>query len=426
MTATRNQPRSDLDSKESSNAIRQDRVIAGGPEDFMEVRHLVLAGTNEEIGRALASLAIERFRLEAHVSTDRLRTRVQRRYIEMNYPILHDRMRGVASAFGKRLDDDGWNFSGLDYLLGPPPGCSVVYYPPGVTADGKGVVSRNYDYGTGTALDEWPEPGELPASSRPYLVEMHPDRGYASMALYSFDLLSGVMDGINSAGLTVTLQADDELEPDYPSDPTEDSSVGLDECQILRLLLDTCASVEEAKEALLFTKQYYMFLPSHYLIADRHGESFVWEYSHAHNREHIVQSPGRPLISTNFRLHQYLDGANPPSAEQASGVCGRYAELAKGIAAERGKLTEDVIGKTHRAVDMVLPGALYGGKTPIRTLWHALYFPDRRKVRVSFYLGEEPDPDDTKEPRIRRSEYLEFVLAGPTEEKGARSDRDVG
>ena len=164
-----------------------------------------------------------------------------------------------------------------------------------------------------------------------------------------------------------------------------------------------------------------MFLPSHYLIADRYGESFVWEYSHAHNREHIVESPGKPLISTNFRLHQYLDGENPPSAEQARGVCGRYAVLAKGIAAVRGELTEDVIGKTHHAVDMVLPGALYGGKTPIRTLWHSLYFPERRKVRVSFYLGEEPDPDDTKEPRIRRSEYLEFVLADPAEERGTRS-----
>ena len=186
------------------NAIRQDRVIAGGPEDFMEVRHLVLTGTNEEIGRALATLAIDRFGLEPAASTDRLRTRVQRRYIEMNYPILYDRMRGVAAAFGKRLDDDDWNFSGLDYLLGPPPGCSVVYYPPGVTGEGIGVVSRNYDYGTGTGLDEWPEPGELPVNSRPYLVEMHPDRGYASLALCAFDLLSGVMDGINSAGLTVT------------------------------------------------------------------------------------------------------------------------------------------------------------------------------------------------------------------------------
>ena len=84
--------------------------------------------------------------------------------------------------------------------------------------------------------------------------------------------------------------------------------------------------------------------------------------------------------------------------------------LAKGIAAERGKLTEDVIGKTHHAVDMVLPGVLYGGKTPIRTLWHALYFPEQRKVRVSFYLGDEPDADDTKEPRIRRSDTWSSCL----------------
>ena len=60
---------------------------------------------------------------------------------------------------------------------------------------------------------------------------------------------------------------------------------------------------------------------------------------------------------------------------------------------------------------MVLPVALYEGNMPTRTLWHALYFPDQRKVRVSFYLGEEPDPDETKEPRIRRSDYQEFVLA---------------
>jgi hypothetical protein len=83
------------------NAI-QDQVIAGGPEDFMEVRHLVLTGPNTEIGRALATLAKERFGLEPAASADRLRTRIQRRYIEVNDPILYDRMRGVAAAFGKR------------------------------------------------------------------------------------------------------------------------------------------------------------------------------------------------------------------------------------------------------------------------------------------------------------------------------------
>lgn len=398
------------DRGDGTKAIRQDRVIAGGPKDFLEVRHLVLRGTNEEIGRALATIAKERYDLKPEASSDRLRTRAQRRYFEKNYPILHDRMRGVAAAFGKRLDDDGWNFSGLPYLLGVPPGCSVVHYPPGLTADGNGVVSRNYDFGTGTLLDARPKPGELPVNARPYLLELHPDRGHASLALCAFDLLSGVLDGINAEGLTVTMLADDELQPKYPNDPAEEGGVGLDECQVLRFLLDTCANVEEAKEALLLAKQYYSFIPNHYLIADRHGKSFVWEYSHAHNREYIVENPGRPLISTNFRMHQHLDGKNPPSARQAKGVCARYCALAERIAAERGKLTVDFIKKTHTAADITVPGALFGGKPPIRTLWHALYFPEQRKVQISFYLGDEPDPNQPTKTRIRRSDYSEFVL----------------
>ena len=48
---------------------------------------------------------------------------------------------------------------------------------------------------------------------------------------------------------------------------------------MLRMLLDTCATVAQAKEALLMTKQYYYAVPVHYLIADRHGEAFVWECS---------------------------------------------------------------------------------------------------------------------------------------------------
>jgi hypothetical protein len=396
---------------DEAKAIQQDRVIAGGPKDFMEVRHLVLRGTNEEIGRALAVLVKERYDLKPEASADRLRTRAQRRYFEKNYPILHDRMRGVAAAFGKRHDDDGWNFSGLPYLLGLPPGCSVVYYPPSLTADGKGVVSRNYDFGTGTLLDARPKAGELPVNSRPYLVEMHPDRGHASLALCAFDLLSGVLDGVNSEGLSVTMLTDFELQPKYPIDPAVDGGVGLDECQVLRFLLDTCADVAEAKEALLQAKQYYSFLPNHYLIADRHGKAFVWEYSHAHNREYIVENPGRPLISTNFRLHEHLDGKSPPSAKQAQGVCSRYCALAERIAAEHGKLTVDYIKKTQKTAEITVPAVLFAGKPPVRTLWHALYFPEQRKLQVSFYLGDEPDPDQPKKTHIRRSDYLEFMLA---------------
>ncbi len=192
--------------------IQQDQVVAGGPKDFMEVRRLVLKGTNEEIGHALTSIARERFHTKPEVSRDRFRTRVQRRYIQEHFPILFERMRGVAANFGQRADDDAWSFASLPFLNAHGGGCSVVYYPAGMTADGAGVVSRNLDYTTGNAEWKKPRPGELPIYSRPFLIEMHPNRGFPSLALCNHDLLSGVLDGINSEGLTVALLDDVEVE----------------------------------------------------------------------------------------------------------------------------------------------------------------------------------------------------------------------
>jgi Acyl-coenzyme A:6-aminopenicillanic acid acyl-transferase len=391
------------------NAIRLDHVIAGGPKEFMEVRHLVLEGTNTEIGQALATIAMERFKFKPEASPDRFRTRVQRRFIEKNYPILHDRMRGVAAALGKKIDDDAWDFTGLDYLLGLPGGCSVVYFPPGVTADGSAIVSRNYEYPTGTVFDTHPKPGELPANARPYLIEMHPDKGYPSMALCAYDLLNGVIDGINSEGLTVTMMTDVDLVDQVGLDIPEEVSVGLGVQQVLRMLLDTCSDVESAKEALLMTKQYYEFLPQHFLIADRHGKAFVWEYSQSRNREFMIENPGKPLISTNFRLHRHLEAGKPPSAIAVKDVCSRYCALAERIAAQPAKLTVGFIKETHKIADAAAPAAK-GEPPPVRTLWHALYYPEQRKVQVSFYLRDEPDAKQPGKVRIVRSDYIEVVL----------------
>ncbi len=103
----------------AKGALQQDKVVAGSTKDFMEVRHIVLKGTNEEIGQALATIAKDRYEFKPFPSADRTRTRAQRKYIEKNYPILFDRMRGVATVFGKKVDDDGFNFSGLWYPDGP-------------------------------------------------------------------------------------------------------------------------------------------------------------------------------------------------------------------------------------------------------------------------------------------------------------------
>ena len=165
-----------------NGVICEDRVVAGSDKDFMEVRHLVLKGTNEAIGRTLGQIARERHHVSLLPGHDALRVRAQRRYFEANFPILFDRMRGVAAAYGKRLEDDSWNFSWLDYgrFSG---GCSVVHFPPSLTADGKSVISRDYDFSTGTMMGMRPAPGELAATARPYVLEMYPERGYASLAI---------------------------------------------------------------------------------------------------------------------------------------------------------------------------------------------------------------------------------------------------
>jgi hypothetical protein len=390
---------------DAKTAVRQDRVVAGSEKDFMEVRHLVLRGTDEEIGRALATIARDRHKFEPVPSSDRTRTRAQRRYIEKNYPALFDRMRGAASAFGRQVDDDGFNLTGLWYPVNLGVGCSVIHFPPAVTATGAGVVSRNYDFTTGTLMGTRPPPGELPCTARPYLVEMYPDRGYASLAMYSYDLLSGVLDGINSEGLTVALLADDETMAKYGREPAGLDAAGLNELQVPRMLLDTCASVEEAKEALLVTKQQYAVVPVHYLIADRHGKSFVWEYSQAHNREYIIENPGKPLVTTNFSLHRHLEGNGPPSAAKVKEVCPRYCAVADRITGNGGKASVEFIKACHKAADIVQ--APRAGRPPTRTLWHALYFPEARKVQLSFYLRDEVEADKT---RIVRTDYLEFAL----------------
>jgi hypothetical protein len=328
-----------------------------------------------------------------------------RRYIQKNDPILYDRLRGMAGAFGGSLDDDGFEYSGLPYT-DLSAACSIVHLPPASTASKSSVVSRDYDYSTGNLNFGFLQPGMLHPTARPYLVELHPDRGYPSIAMVSYELLSGVLDGMNSEGLVVTLAMDDEIFASKQLEPTYGPSVGLGVLQVLRLLLDTAANVEEAKEILLQTKQYYEYIPCHFLIADRYGKSFVWEYSALHNKEYIIENPGQPLVMTNFTLHKHMDGDNPPSAELAKSVCRRYSHLAERLAG--GPISEELLRTTHRAVDAQAPARPDATRPPIRTFWHALYYPEERRVKFSYYLGDLPDGG------IRRTEYLEFKLTPAT------------
>jgi hypothetical protein len=162
--------------------------------------------------------------------SDPVQVRAQRTFLARNYPILLDRMRGVAEAFGKSIEDDAWDFSTL-WFADLRAGCSIAHLPPSSMANGKSVVSRDYDFTMGALNFGFLPPGMLHPTARPYLLELHPDRGYASIAMVSYDLLSGALDGINSEGLTVTMAGLFK----EASEPTRAPGVGLGELQTIRL-----------------------------------------------------------------------------------------------------------------------------------------------------------------------------------------------
>jgi hypothetical protein len=393
----------------------KEATIAGSPNDFMEVRHVALRGTNREIGCRIAEIARGRFDVQLTPAPDAAVLRASREYLQQHYPIHYQRMLGVSDAYRTPIDDERLDLSRLAYLFAFP-GCSVAYIPPDRAQDGHALFSRNYDFTLGTASQMVglpPQPDELPISSRPYLFEIYPDEGYASIYMCVYDLLSGCADGINSEGLTVALLADDESMAKYPVPPTLRPAVGLHEPQTLRLLLDTCATVEEAKRALLLTKKYHNVIPAHYIVSDRFGNSFVWESSPPDHREHIMDGEGDIQVVTNHLLYQGERPTPEPTADPGW-TFARYQLLREALPS--GRISAEGLKNAHSCVNFtpafgrkMMGGDFDGGDSQGardlgRTLWHALYDIDERRVQVKFYLGDSADGQN------RYSGYKEFRL----------------
>jgi predicted choloylglycine hydrolase len=393
----------------------EERLAAGGPGDFMLVKHLTLRGSNLDIGRKLAEIAQQEHgvNLTPLSAADRLKLRVLRNYMARNFPVHYERMCGVAAFYGATPESDAVDFSGLFYDIGAGAGCSVVFYPPQFTASGRGVLSRNYDFTTGTLDGRAPPPGQPAATSRPYVLELYPERGYASLAICAYDLVGGAIDGINSEGLCVALLADDESASTQPIEPAMGTEVGLYELNIPRFLLDTCADSEQAKEMLLSAKHYYSFMPLHYIVADRHGNSFVWEYSYSSNKEYVVEGGGAPQVVTNHPLYKWKKTDELPVQNARIDSYERYQNLTGKIAASTRKCSLEFIKETNRSVAADDAGPPAAGRARHRTLWHALYYPENRKAEVDFYLRDEPDPRQPGQNRIVRSGYVEFQLDSP-------------
>jgi hypothetical protein len=372
-------------------------VIAGGPERAVTVRHVRAEGSDRDIGRALAAAARAAHGDWASPSpSDPFVEGLRRRWFAERWPAQAGRIAGIADELGLDPDDTSLTLDVLGtYEL--PAGCSVAHYPGAGTKDGHGLLARNFDFPTATLSQMVglppSSPDERPLGADPWVVQLRPERGYASVTVGIMDVL-GAMDGVNEAGLAVALLADDET-PER--EPVIGFQVGLAEQQVVRYLLDTCATVEEAKAALMLAKHYYFFVPCHFVVADRSGASFVWEHSPRRNREIVVDSDqvrGGRVACTNHLLHRWPDTTQLPTDPGPTGMAALSYDRWRALDAfaAGGVVDRDEIAATFEALRFTAPIA------EARTFWHATYDTEAAEAELSFWTHDEEGVSRYSEP----------------------------
>jgi len=195
--------------------------------------------------------------------------------------------------------------------------------------------------------------------------------------------LSGCMDGINEAGLMITLliaDAENATGPDGSLQP----QVGVEATQILRYVLDRCSTVDEAKAAILGAKSYDLGPGLHYLVADAAGRAFVWERGQ-NFQEHIIDADGAMCV-TNHMLHRHPLGSElPQDNAETMQTYSRSASLQRHASEDRA-MTQDRIRASLDDVRFTIENS---DGYPIRTLWRAVFDVTAKTMSVHFYLGED-------------------------------------
>ena len=396
------------------NVIQTNEILLEkNSESFMEARHIVLKGTNEEIGEALADIARESYDTKL-VLADSNSGIKRREYIKTNYPILFERMKGVAKSYNI-AQDSNYDSSSLFYDTGPMTACSAISFPKSVTTNDHTLVSRTLDFYT-VGLSEFmglpKNENEHELYSRAYVLEIYPDVGHSSLVFGGEDLLNGVIDGINSKGLSVSSFADNNMTKLVTN---VKKITGMTHNQLVRQILDSASNIEEAKQIIQSHTDIEMVLDAmHFLITEKSGKALIAEMDNKNNW-HFTESNGKePVPITNHQVRLYPDVSTFPETNETDyyNTFNRYRKLAGFISEHNGKYSpedaEQAMTLVYGHSNTQTEGA--AKPLPLKTLWVVNFDLQEKSATVKYYLRDGPVNPETNIPTLEFTKEFEFKL----------------
>jgi len=405
-------------------AILKDEIIIPMENGtVMEWRHIILKGNNTQIGIALGEIAQIDYGAKSLKSyADPVYGKARQVYMARNYPIMRDRMKGIAISYGLSQDDSTFDTTTLIYDTGSM-ACSMVYFPPLTTSNGHAIASRNMDWflvPMGVYLDKTENETGKEMFARNFLIEIYPDQGYSTMAVGGMDLNS-VIDGLNCEGLGISLLEDEGMEPVQEVPVAGDKNSGIMSTQMTRLVLETCRNVEEAKAAFLANKEFLPMAGIHYMVYDSQGNSTIVEWNKTDGNLCFTDGSSiKPNIMTNHPIYKYskyslddlYEEMNLLSYFDPYDTFNRYITLCNIISSHEGKFSDEdaaeVLGSVEANTIALAEGAIR--PLPINTIWNAILDLTDSSLKMKFFIKKGPNESATSEETLISTPYLIFSM----------------
>jgi predicted choloylglycine hydrolase len=285
-------------------------------------KKVIVAGSHYEFGYLVGTMA-RNYGMQMHRRTA-ANAEMNLGIVEMYQSICPqylEKVRGIARAYNMTLDDldfiylensyeaefwwrlfkyqqfsDSMGFSGPN----PAPGCSLASYY--LEGEGRQLIGRNFDYGS-----------DLPH----FLLVSSLDGAHKTIGHSMFQLHQWMMDGVNERGLFMGLAslgsppayagyADTSAYPDRPA---------IQSHHLVRIVLDTCATVDEAVALIGKIRVWFPSGFIHFLIADAQGKSVVVSFDRD-KTPRVFPRQSSYRILTNTALQE--------GEEYVYGACWRY------------------------------------------------------------------------------------------------------